>query len=227
MTTKQKIALLSAALLLVAVVAILITSSTGQTRAPRHVAQVHKASGPAICDAGPADDTIPASPPADLKWRNVGAVLVPTSATYGPTKYSGQLWTCYRHDPMGAVLAAYEILAATITPDWRQVAEQQIVPEPAQQAYIQAGETETLPTLSPGEVVQPVGFEVVSYTPQEAIIMTLGTSGSSSYYQTDQRTLAWSGGDWKLHLEPGGRIGPDPQQVSSANGFVLWGESDG
>jgi hypothetical protein len=227
MTSKQKIALISAAPLLVAIIAILLTSSTGQTNPPRHAAQAQAHAQKASCDAGLADDTIPASPPTDLKWRNIGALLVPISATYGPTKYNGQLWTCYRHDPMGAVLAAYEILAATITPDWRQVAEEQIVPGSAQQAYIQAGETETLPTLSPGEVVQPVGFEVVSYTPQEAIIMTLGTSGSSSYYQTDQRTLAWSGGDWKLQLEPDGRIGPDPQQISSANGFVLWGDNNG
>ena len=215
------IAVIASAVLLIAVIALLVTG-TNSTRT-----SVHQRVSAAACSAGSADDTMPTAPPADSEWKTLGAITVPVSATYGPTKYNDDLWTCYRHDPMGAVLAAYDILAAAVSPQWRQVAEAQFVPGAGQHAYIAAGERQTIAPLQPGQVVQLVGFQISNYTPQEATVIVLSTSGGSGQYQADERTVAWSGGDWKLMVSPDGSTGPDPQLVSSANGFILWGGGNG
>jgi hypothetical protein len=210
------------AVIVVAGIATVIATSSSP---PKHTITAHAATAKA-CGAGPGNTTIPTAPPPDLAWKSIGAVLVPTSTAYGPTRYDGHLWTCYRHDPMGAVLASYDIFAAAITSDWLQVAEAQFVPGPGQQAYIKATEHQSFQPPQPDQVAQPVGFQVVSYTPQQATIETLADAGSGQY-QAEARTVGWSGGDWKLVLTPDGSTGPDPQLVSSASGFVLWGGSNG
>jgi hypothetical protein len=218
---KIKVTAAIIALALIAIITVLVTGRTSTaTSEPHHTS----AKG---CDAGPADDTMPTTSPASFEWKNLGAITVPVSTTYGPTKYDGDLWTCYRHDPMGAVFAAYDILAAAVSPQWRQVAEAQFVPGTGQQAYIAAGEQQTIPPMQPGQVVQPVGFQVSSYTPAQATILVLSTSGGTSQYQADERTVAWEDGDWKLVVSPDGSTGPDPQLVSSTSGFIVWGGGNG
>jgi hypothetical protein len=208
---------IAVALILAAVVTILTSSTAPRTTSP---------STAAACNAGPADETIPTAPPTDLIWKNIGPVLVPTSATYGPTRYDKGLWTCYRHDPMGAVLAAYEIEAAAITSGWLQVANTQFVRNTGQQAFMTATEQQPPTPLQPDQVAQPTGFQVVSYTAQQATIETLADSGDGEY-QAVQNTVAWSDGDWKMLLAPDGSNGPDPQIVNSTSGFVLWGGGNG
>lgn len=209
------------AVLLVALITVLLTSTHNTTPAmPQRISAAN-------CKAGPTDDTMPTSPPTNFAWKNLSAITVPVSVVYGPTKYSGDLWSCYRHDPVGAVFAAYDILAAAVSPQWRQVAEAQFVPGPGPRAYIAAGEQQTLTPLQPGQVVQPVGFQISSYTPQEATVVVLSTSGGTGQYQADERTVAWSGGDWKLVVSPDGSTGPNPQLVSSTSGFTLWGGNNG
>jgi hypothetical protein len=202
-------------------VAFLVTSAP----APKHTTAVHT-STKASCNAGTTDSTIPTAPPADLLWKNVGAFTVPTSATYGPTSYRGAVWSCYRHDPMGAVIAVYVIMAGLASQNWHAVAHAQIVPGPGQQAFIAASDQQSFQPASPDQVAQPVGFQVVTYTPQQATIDALADAGDNQY-QAEQTTVAWSGGDWKLVATPDGETGPDPQFVSSANGFILWGGTGG
>ncbi|MBO0806428.1 MAG: hypothetical protein J2P25_25545 [Nocardiopsaceae bacterium] len=174
------------------------------------------------CRTAPPSNSVPATPPRDLAWRNVGAVLVPTSATEGPTRYAGATWSCYAHSPTGAVLAAYGILATLTSPRWKEVAEREILPGPGRRAFIHAGEKQKYKPPKPGQVAQPVGFQVVSYTPRQATVSALASDGGGQY-QVTQISVAWSGGDWKLVVTPDGRTGPNPQAVSSAAGFTLWG----
>jgi hypothetical protein len=122
---------------------------------------------------------------------------------------------------MGAVLAAYGILSTLTGPGWRAVAEQEIMPGPGQQAFITAGDHQKYEPPQPGSVSQPVGFQIVSYTPQQATIQAL--ADSDGQYTVTEQTVAWSGGDWKMIVTPDGRTGPDPQVVSSSAGFILWG----
>lgn len=232
--TRIRVAVAACVLVLAAVAAVVLTTGGGSQRLPSasgtarpRTAKTPTASpAPAACRTAPPSSAIPASPPRDLAWRNIGAILVPTSKSEGPTRYAGAIWSCFAHTPTGAVLASYDILAALTSPQWKAAAEQEILPGPGQQAFIKAGEQQTYQAPKPGSIAQPVGFQVVSYTPSSATISALSEDGTSQY-QAIQTTVAWSGGDWKLVVTPDGSTGPDPQVVSSAAGFVLWGGGGG
>jgi hypothetical protein len=206
------------ALAITAAVAIVLAIPAPGT-SPRTTAQKHTGS----CPATTSGTSIPTTPPPDLRWKSAGPILVPTSAAEGPASYDGPVWTCYAHTPMGAVLAAYDIFAGLASPDWRAVAGREVVPGQGQQAFIRAGEQQTYQAPAPGEIAPAVGFEVVSYTPQQATIEILADAGDG--YQADDRTVAWTDGDWKMVLTPEGTSGPDTQLVTSADGFVLWGSA--
>lgn len=226
-------------LLLVLLAALLLaTGGHDSARSPKagpgHASPAPGASSSSSASTGPAasaqcrtaapSSAMPTKPPGDIKWRNVGAVLVPTSSAYGPTRYQGPVWSCYSHTPMGAVMASYGLLSTLTGPEWKTVAGREIVPGPGQRAFVSAGEKQKYTPPAPGSVSQPVGFQVVSYSPASATIESLAGGGGSAYTVSEQ-TLAWSGGDWKLVVTPDGRTGPDPQTVSSSAGFVLWGSA--
>jgi len=201
----------------IAIVTIVVTQDGTQTRAPQ--AQSAKTT----CPSSVQSSAIPAAPPADLRWKGIGAIEVPTSASDGPFRVQGDVQSCFAHSPTGAVIAAYDIFGSLLSPQGlTSAALAGLAPGPGRQVYIAGTRAQGIPTLTPAELVQPVGFQVVSYTPQQATIETLASASSQSY-QTDERTLVWSAGDWRLLLTPDGSIGPDPQVVQSAAGFVLWG----
>jgi hypothetical protein len=202
----------------VAVVAIILLTRPRSTNSRSPQTMGNSARCPASAESG----TIPTAPPTDLEWKGIGSMEVPTSATDGPARHDGDVWTCFAHSPMGAVIAAYDIVGGLLSPQWREVAQQEIAPGAGRQAFIAASQGQTYRPLTPGQIVQPVGFQVVSYTPAQATIETLAAA-SNDQYQADERTLTWTGGDWKLLTTPDGTIGPDPQLVQSAAGFVLWG----
>jgi hypothetical protein len=176
------------------------------------------------CPASPVSDTIPTAPPSDLQWKNINAFLVPVSAAYGPLRAGGTVWQCYPHNPMGAVLAAYDIEAGLGSPAWKAWAEQDSVPGHGQQAFITAGEGQSYKAPAPGEIAQAVGFEIIAYTPQQATVEMLA-DGVENYF-ANEFTVAWYDGDWKLVLTSDGSAGPTPQFVTSTDGFTLWGDAD-
>jgi hypothetical protein len=208
-------AAVTTAILTAAAIVILATGGAP----PAATTQPAQASG-GQCPPAATDDTIPAGPPPDLRWKSVGPWQVPTSATAGPARYDGPLWECFAHTPMGAVLAAYDILAGLASPDWRTVAEHQAVPGPGQQAFIAAGERQTYQAPAPGDIPPAVGFQVASYTPRQATVEALSNAGED--YQGIVLTVAWDSGDWKMVLTPDGSTGPDPQMIASAGGFTMW-----
>jgi hypothetical protein len=211
---------LAALLLALIVTAVIVLSVTGSSH--REAASTSQAGHAQACPASTASDSLPTAPPSDLQWKSMTAVFLPTSKTAGPMRYQGSVWSCYAHNPLGAVMAAYDIPGTLLGSDWQTVMEHEIASGPGQQAFIAASRGQSPPSLQPGEIAQPVGFVVVSYSPQEATIQTLADAGDGEY-QADERTVSWAGDDWKLVVNPDGKIGPDPQIVASASGFVLWG----
>lgn len=214
---KAVIAAVTAAAVIAAVIIVLIGQGSTATRAPQ--AQ----SRGTTCPSSPQGSAIPTAPPTDLRWKGIESIEVPTSASDGPFRVHGDVQSCFAHSPMGAVIAAYGIFGTLLSPQGlTSAALAGLAPGPGRQVYIAGTRAQGIPTLTPGELVQPLGFQVVAYTPQQATIETLASANGQSY-QTDERTLVWSGGDWRLLLTPEGSIGPDPQLVQSAAGFVLWG----
>lgn len=222
MSTRKRLIIAATALAVVATtIALLLTTGSPARESPQAVPVI--ASG---CPAGPETDTIPTAPPPDLQWRSIGAVPAPTSPKFGPSRYRGNLWTCFAHSPMGAVLAVYDIPASLLSPDWLAAAVQELGPGPGRDAFIRISDEQTYQQLTPGEIAKPVGFQIASYSPYVATIQLLADAGNGEY-QEDARTVSWIDGDWKLAMMPDGTTGPDPEVVTSADGFVLWGGSHG
>src|SRR5579859_5262271 len=170
----MKTRLIAAAVILAVLIAVsvIILTSTGGKQ------QNTASQAPATqCSAAQESSVFPAAPPSDLRWKTVGAMLVPTSATDGPARSEGPVWSCYVHTPMGAVLAAYDIFAGLGSPDWHAVAEHDVVPGQGQQAFMAAGEHQTYQEPAPGGIPPAVGFSVVSYTSQQATVETLASAG--------------------------------------------------
>jgi hypothetical protein len=205
----------------VAVLAVItgIVLTTGSTASHQTIAHTSTAACPATAESS----TIPTTPPPDLQWKNISAFLVPTSATYGPLRASGTVWQCYPHDPMGAVIAAYDIDAGLGSPQWKAWADQDALPGQGRQAFIAASQSQAYQPAAPGEIAQAVGFEVISYTSQQATIETLA-DGDENYF-ANEFTVAWYDGDWKMVLTQDGSTGPTPQFVTSTDGFTLWGDA--
>jgi hypothetical protein len=200
-----------------AVIAAIVLATGGSSSRPG-TAQTSTTSCPATAESS----AIPAAPPADLQWKNINAFIVPVSATDGPLRASSTVWKCYPHNPMGAVIAAYDINAGLGSPQWKAWAGQDALPGQGQQAFIAAGQKQTYQAPAPGQIAQDVGFEITAYTPHQATIETLA-DGDENYFATEL-TVAWYDGDWKMVLTPDGSTGPDPQYVTSAEGFTLWGD---
>lgn len=218
---KRSIALTVGFMVLATVIALVLTTGHSARQERRAASGTEGA-----CAAETQSSTIPTGPPPDLHWKSIGAIPVPTSDTFGPTRYQGDIWTCFAHSPMGAVLAVYNIPGSLLSPDWLTAAQQELGPGPGRDAFIEVSEGQTYQPLTPGEIAQPIGFQVVSYTPEVATIQLLAATGNGEY-QEDARTVTWINGDWKLAMMPDGTTGPDPELVASADGFVLWGNGHG
>jgi hypothetical protein len=215
--TQNIIASVAVAAVIAIVITVLLAQGSTATRTLR--AAVASTS----CPASPQSSALPTALPVGLRWKGDGAIEVPISASDGPFRIQGDVQSCFAHSPMGAVIAAYDIFGSLLSPQGTTAtALAGLAPGHGRQVYLAGTRAQGIPTLTPGELVQPVGFRVMSYTPRRATIETLA-SASSQYFQTDQRTLVWSGGDWRLLLTPDGSIGPDPQLAQSTAGFVLWG----
>jgi hypothetical protein len=199
-----------------AITALIILTTSG-TSSPQRTARA----GTTVCPATAESSTLPTAPPADLRWKNINSFIVPVSATYGPFRTGGTVWQCYPHNPMGAVIAAYDISAGMGSPQWKAWTEQDAVPGQGQQAFIAASQAQAYQAPAPGEIAQAVGFEITAYTPQQATIETLADGGEN--YFANEYTVAWYDGDWKIVLTPDGSTGPTPQSVTSTEGFTLWG----
>jgi hypothetical protein len=117
-------------------------------------------------------------------------------------------------------MAAFGIPAALCGPQWKTAAAREVVPGAGLTAFVAAGTSQRY--APPVKLIdRPAGFEVIAYTPQQATVETLVPDGRQ--YAASFRTLAWSGGDWRLVMLPNGTAGPGPQVLATTAGFTLWG----
>ena len=173
------------------------------------------------CRTDDADQSVPTETPDDVSWRNAGPTLVPVSASAGPLHHTGPVWSCYARTPMGAVLAAHVIPAQLQTRRWRTVVDQSVVDDAGRDAFLKASEGQTFTPLSPGQVAQPTGWQILTYTRDQATVETLTATAPHAWKETT-RTVAWNHGDWRLVMTPSGADGSEPQPIATTNGFIRW-----
>jgi hypothetical protein len=192
--------------------------------APGHTAA--PASSPAAaadsCDVSPGHQAIPVSAPAGVTWQLYDTVALPFSAQAGPTVISGDVARCYAHSPTGALLAAVQIaIRYALAANWQAVVAAQVMPGTGRNVYA-AQRSGVNFTVGAGEFGQIAGFQFVTYTTALAVVQIV-VQLPSGEMQSTTMTVQWSGGDWRLQLQPDGSPGPNVQQVPNLTGFIPWG----
>lgn len=170
------------------------------------------------------DQTVPTSPPSDVRWELYQREALPYSATAGPRTVDGAVARGYAHTPTGALIAAVHIGARKLLSpgdSWRQVVDQQVVAGPGRDRFIQLRSTVTTDGTPDPRLGQLAGFRFVTYTPDIAVIQ-LATKFTNGHMQVTTGTVQWSDGDWKAVLQPDSSESPTVQAVPDLTGLVAW-----
>jgi hypothetical protein len=176
---------------------------------------------PENCRTDDGDTARPAVAPADVRWRELVAMMVPTSPSAGPLRTDTALWWCFARTPTGAVLAAHTIPVQLSGTAWRAVAEQQLVPGEARDLFV-ADKAEADPA-DPEEsaVGRFSGFALDSYTRDAATVRLLVTNPLGGYLSTSV-SVRWRDGDWKVAPGDDGSLYSSVKRAKP-DGFVMWG----
>jgi len=170
------------------------------------------------------DQTVPTSPPTDVQWQLYQRVALPYSAIAGPRIIDGAVARGYAHTPTGALIAALQIGSRELVSpgdSWHQVVEQQVMPGPGRDRYIQLRSQVTTDGPPDPRLTQIAGFRFVTYTPGIAVI-EIASKSNSGQLQMTTSTVQWSDGDWKQVLQPDGSESPTVQSVPDLTGIVAW-----
>jgi hypothetical protein len=205
-------------------VAMHTTSAGHRAGAPGHT--VAPASSPAAtangCGVSPGEQAVPVSAPASVTWQLYDTVALPFSSQAGPTVIAGDVARCYAHSPTGALVAAVQIaIRYALATNWPAVIAEQVMPGTGRNVYA-AQRPGVNVTIQAGEFGQIAGFQFVTYSAALAVVQIV-VQLPSGELQVTTMTVQWSGGDWRLQLQPDGSPGPNVQQVASLTGFIPWG----
>jgi hypothetical protein len=147
------------------------------------------------------------------------------------------VWWCFAHTPAGAVLAAHIIPSHMSGPDWRTVAQEQVVPGRGRDLFV--FKRSTVRDDAPGggrgtgsgsrpdagsgssSVASYAGFSVPAYSGGAATVELLLKTAQG--YATTSVSLRWSGGDWKVRPSDNGALHTPVKAVQGTNGHLLWG----
>ncbi|MFC9844398.1 hypothetical protein ACFWFF_03755 [Streptomyces sp. NPDC060223] len=177
---------------------------------------------PENCRTDDRNTARPTTAPADVKWRQLLTIMAPTSPSAGPLHTDATMWWCFARTPTGAVLAAHVIPVQLSGVSWRVIAEQQVVPGKARDAFV-ANKVRTEETdLEESAVGRFVGFSVASYSADSATVQLLLTNPMGGYLSTSV-SVRWRDGDWKVALLDDGSLYPSVKNKATNSGFILWG----
>ncbi len=218
------LAALVVVLVLVAAAAAAVVNHTGgdtpavaPTTAPSGTVGTGSATAPAVLDTA-----IPIAAPVTT-WADYHGVLIPTSATAGPGRVSGDVASGFAHSPTGALLAATQLpVRRILAADWATVLTTSVVPGPGVAVWRSTrSQLGTQITPPAGGWTQTAGYRFLAYNPDQAVIQFLNSAPTGDFTVT-VATVAWDGGDWKLVLQPDGDDTPDTTPVTSPAGFTIW-----
>jgi len=160
-----------------------------------------------------------------VSWQLFSGVALPYSPTAGPLKVDGPVYGGFERSQTGALIAAAHLgTRYLLTPGegWREVVQRQVLPGAGRDAFIAARAGVELDD-PPGTYGQLAGFRVVAYTGDVAVIQEVARFALTGRLQATTTTLKWSGGDWRLELQPDGSTSPTAQAVPDMDSFVVWG----
>ncbi|MFF7987729.1 hypothetical protein ACFZDK_53340 [Streptomyces sp. NPDC007901] len=176
---------------------------------------------PDNCRTHDQDTAAPSVAPRDVRWKQLVAIMVPTTPSAGPLITGPALWWCFAHTAMGAVLAAHVIPVELSGPHWRAAAEQQVVPGAARDRFVVRKIAARTTDPSKSAAGRFAGFSVSAYASTSATVNLLVTNPLGGYLSTPM-SLRWRDGDWKLALRDDGYLYSATPE-STPVGFVMWG----
>lgn len=176
---------------------------------------------------GTAEDPAPdlRSAPAELTWREIAGVSVPTSRVDGPFAGTSVNRSGYSQTPQGAVLAAIIGQTALAVADdraWPEVVNTVTAPGPGRDEFAAARTAVTVSGSVPADAAPTfVGFEVTDYqgdplTAAVSVAQTLGEDGQLYSYPV---ALQWLGNDWRIVL-PTSEENIDAVELDSLDGYT-------
>ncbi|MPV36103.1 hypothetical protein [Georgenia subflava] len=160
--------------------------------------------------------------PATTSWSLVGTVAAPEVPGAGPGVVADDgLRTCYARTPVGALVAAANVVAMGSTDLLvPRMTETMTAAGPGRDAAL-VRLTEPDDSPSPAARYQLRGFRMLGYTGERAsvdIAISVGDGALGSFVVD----LIWQDGDWKVRLTEDGRLGSPPTQVPDLAGYTLW-----
>jgi len=160
-----------------------------------------------------------------LDWQLFTGVPLPYSKTAGPSRVDGPLYRGYARSQTGALIAATQLATRyLLTPGqgWREVLDRQVLPGTGREIFARLRSTVDQ-DAAPGTYGHPAGFRFVAFTPDVAAIQLVSRFPRTGSLQVVVVTVKWTGGDWRLQLQPDGSSSPTAQAVPDLDGFVVWG----
>ncbi|WP_436786937.1 hypothetical protein [Yinghuangia sp. YIM S10712] len=183
-------------------------------------------------NAAPDDAATNPADVGNVMWSRFNGVAVPFSETAGPLAANGDVARCYAHTPTGATIAAVQIsVRYRFSPDWRNIMQHQMQPEPSRDAAIEIRErTAAAVGKATTEIVeerlrQVVGYQIVSYSEEAAMISIVSADSSGKALVSSLYSMVWLDGDWKLRVQATSAAAVTSTRVDSLLGYIAWGES--
>jgi hypothetical protein len=173
-----------------------------------------------------ADGAEPLLTAPPVTWQLFSGVALPYSPTAGPRSVDGPVYAGYQRSQAGALIAAAQLgTRYLLTPGdgWREVAERQVLPGVGRDVFVAARAQVDDLDVPPGTYGQLAGFRIVTFTPDVAVISFASRFSLTGQLQATTTTVKWTGGDWRLELQPDGGPSPTAQTVPDLDGFVVWG----
>lgn len=172
-------------------------------------------------------DTAPdlRSAPAELTWREVAGVSVPTSRIDGPFAGTSVNRSGYSQTPQGAVLAAINGQAALAVADdraWPEVVNAVTAPGPGRDEFAAARSAVTVSGSVPADAAPRfVGFEITEYShePLSAAVSIAQTIRTDDQIYAYPVALQWISDDWRIVL-PTAEENIDAVELASLDGYT-------
>lgn len=178
---------------------------------------------PATGEGNPAPDL--RSAPAELTWREIAGVSVPTSRVDGPATGTSVNRSGYSQTPQGAVLAAIIGQTALAVADdraWPEVVNTVTAPGPGRDEFAAARAAVTVSGSVPADAAPRfVGFEVTDYSndPLSAAVSVAQTIGGDDQLYAYPVALQWIADDWRIVL-PTAEENIDAVELDSLDGYT-------
>lgn len=181
------------------------------------------AAGESICGLPGSDQTEIEEALADVQWEFVGTVQAPSVPEAGPGQIADNGFRkCYAHSPIGALVAASNVLAMGTDPNLVQELNEELVAEgPGREAVLEDLEQNGVPRDDSGIRLSIAGYRLLGYGPDHARI-DLAVKGSDGMIASVTTDLRWEAGDWKVELRPDGQHVIPAARLADTVGYNPW-----